>query len=88
MRVRIMGQYWNLRFVRSIKRNGDECYGWCDKAKREILIEKALTGQQLTDTIVHELFHAAGWNLDEAFVTQAATDIAAVLHHKTVHGKR
>ena len=83
-RVKINEQRWTVKFVRRIQVDGEPCYGVCDVAKREIRLERGLTGQQLLDTVIHEIMHAAGWNLDEQFIEQTATDIATALTHPRV----
>lgn len=87
MRVRIAGQYWQLKFVRSIKNGGAACDGICDPDKKEIRVDRSLKGKDLADTIIHEVFHACGWHLHEDFVEQTASDVAEILYHPTVRGK-
>lgn len=73
--------------MRSITHEGVACDGLCDFEKREIRVLASLEGQELVDTVTHEVMHAAGWNLHESFVGQTATDIAAALYHDKVRGR-
>lgn len=59
-----------------------EKYGDCQPPKtaaKEIRISAQVRGELLLDTLVHELLHAAGWNLSEEFVAEFASDVARVL---------
>lgn len=89
MRVKILGKYWQLNRVPNLAAHGD-----CsppDSPDKEIRIAAGTRGQLLTDTIIHEAIHAAGWHIDEPFVDQLATDIARILHKpeiaKLTHGE-
>lgn len=87
IRLTINSQRWTLRFKRSITHEGVACDGLCVYEKKEIWIRSDLKGQDLVDTVAHEVMHAAGWNLHETFVGQTATDIAAALYHDKVRGR-
>ena len=87
VRTVIAGKTWTLRFVRSITHDGVKCDGLCDFEKREIRVLSSLNGQELVDTVIHEIMHAAGWNLHEEFVAQTAEDIAGALYHPEVRGR-
>ncbi len=84
IRLTINGERWTLKFVRSITRDGEKCFGYCDYDKKEILVHRTLPPQKMADIIVHEMIHAAASNLDEEWVTDTATDIAAALYHPEV----
>lgn len=80
MRIKIRGKFWNLRFPRldtKIHR------GYCDppnKINKEIVVASQLEGLEKLDIVLHELLHAAGWDVfDESFVAQTAADLARVL---------
>jgi len=87
IRLTIAGQRWTLKLVRSITHDGVACDGLCNYEKREIRVRRDLEGQELIDTVTHEVMHAAGWNLHETFVAQTATDIAAALYHPDLREK-
>jgi hypothetical protein len=77
VRVSVLGKRWNLRFVPNLSKSGD-----CDgpsKEGKEIRIWQGVKGKDKLDTLIHELLHAAGWHIDEAFVAQFASDAAQVL---------
>lgn len=87
IRLTIAGKRWTIKFVRKIMNGGVECDGLCVYGKCEIRIRSGLSGQDLADTLAHEVMHAAGWNLHEEFVDQTATDIAAALYHPDIRGR-
>lgn len=76
-RLTILGKVWRLRFAPNMANRGD-----CDPPNRpgkEIRISSALRGEERLEVLIHELVHAAGWHIDEAFVEQFAADTAHVL---------
>lgn len=73
--LRIRGQRWRLRFVTHLGENR----GVCDKPNRIIRIVSCQEGQMEMDTIIHEILHAALWDLDEEAVHDTANAIAAAL---------
>ena len=75
MRVRIRGKYFTLVFGRLP--NGTD--GLCDYATRTITIRKNQRGEAQLDTVIHELLHAAHWDLAEESVEETARDLARVL---------
>lgn len=78
MQIKVLGKRWNLRFVPNLSARG-----LCDdpqKTRRQIRIWQGVRGdEELMEVVVHELLHAAGWHIDEAFVDQFAKDAARVL---------
>jgi hypothetical protein len=79
MRVRILGRYWNL-----IRRNfiGKGIQGDCDipaTGQKEIRVAQKCKGQLGLEVTIHELLHAAEWNLDEEFVRDFSEDAARIL---------
>jgi len=38
-----------------------------------------MSDEETLDTTIHEMLHAADWRIDEAFITQFATDAAKAL---------
>lgn len=75
----IRGRRWRL-VRRRLKNQGID--GLCDspaEPDREILVDATLTGERELDVFVHEMLHAAFWDLDEAAIADTATDIARAL---------
>jgi hypothetical protein len=81
VRVRILGKYWNLRRVPNLGSNKGICQH-PDSAAKEIHIQSGLRGEQLLETVIHEVLHAANWHLDEEFVTDFARDVTKILKRK------
>lgn len=81
MRVRIRGKVWDLSF--SSEGLGDDDDGFCDSPSRRgkrILIRPGLRPERELDVTVHEITHAALWDLDEEAVEEFATDLARALY--------
>lgn len=78
MRVKILGKFWKLMFG-GLRRPQ---LGHCDSPKavgKRILINHTLKGQEELDTIIHEVFHAGFWHVDETVVEEFGTDLARIL---------
>ena len=80
MQVTINGKRWRMVFDRVAR----DCDGHCEpptQTKKRIVLRKSLRKrhQRLLEATIHELLHAAGWPLDEEFVTQFAEDAARTL---------
>ena len=78
MKVIIRGKAYRLRFA-DLPEDGDGLCDPPDKPGKTITINKWLKGERRLDVIIHELLHAAFWDMDEVPVNDAATDIARVL---------
>lgn len=77
--VTVLGKQWELVFRKKLDENN--C-GECDSPdtpRKKIRIRSGMRKELELDTTIHELLHAAGWHIDEVFVTQFATDAAAIL---------
>ena len=77
MFVTIRGKRWKL----VMGDPGRGTYGICDSPEvkgKKITIKKNLKGEKLFDTLIHEMLHAACWDMDEYAVAQTAADIARV----------
>lgn len=77
MRIRILKKFWRLRFAPNLANRGD-----CDppdKPGKEIRVSSSLQGEERLEVLIHELVHAAGWHIDEAFVERFANDAARAL---------
>lgn len=77
MRIKIMGKYWELRFVPNLKNHGD--IDPPSKPKKAIRIKSTLVGAIELETIIHEIVHAGNWHLDEEFVEPFCHDLARIL---------
>jgi len=77
MKVKVLGKLWQLRFAPNMANRGD-----CDppsKRGKEIRVSSSLRGEERLEVLIHELVHAAGWQIDETFVEQFARDAARAL---------
>ena len=86
-RTAIRDRIWTVKFVRKIRNGGIDCWGLCNVEKREIRLASGVAGQDLVETLIHELLHAHAWHIDEEFVAEASEAIAAVLYHPVVREK-
>ena len=73
--LRIRGQRWRLRFVPHI----GEDMGQCDYENRVIRIALGQSEDEMLDTIIHEILHAALADLDEHPVQETANAVSAAL---------
>ena len=76
MRIRIRGRYFTMTFER-LPATHD---GSCNYEGRKIKIRKTLRGERQLEVVIHELLHAAHWDLDESAVEETAEDLARVLY--------
>lgn len=88
MRVLIRGKVWQLVEHSRLPndRNGD-----CDppgKKGKQIRVRRGLAGRPLLDTLVHELIHAALWDLGEGPVASLANEVARALWKRGVRASR
>ena len=77
MIVTINRRRYQLNFVPRLNNLGD-----CDAPGvpgKQIRIRQSLRGRLKLDTIIHELLHAALWEVREEWVDRTATDIARIL---------
>ena len=68
---------WGLRFVSNLLDWGD-----CDaptKKNKEMRISYAAKERKRLEILIHEMLHAAGWHIDEEFITEFAEDCSRVL---------
>ncbi len=76
MRVLVRGKVWELVHTRELPKDVD---GECDEPKRkkkQIRIRKGLEGQRLLDVYIHEVTHAALWDLGEGPVASLGNAVA------------
>lgn len=84
MQFLLNGKRWRLeRATIRRKQNGRTILGECsspDAKPRVIRVDKRIDGESELDVLLHELLHAAAWDvLDESFVDTTATGIARLL---------
>lgn len=79
MRIKILGRYWNLRFVSNLGSNN----GTCDSPQaknKEIRVQAGLKEKDELEICCHEFFHACNWHtFSEEFVDQTAKDLSHML---------
>jgi hypothetical protein len=83
MRVLVGKRYYNLVFEKNPYCNGKPADGYCDppcvKGKRIVLRNSLHNNpERLLCVLFHELLHAHGWHLDEAFVASYCEDAARI----------
>lgn len=71
------GKAWTIRVVRKPPRlNGEDCWGLCDTAKREIKIwKKSADHGMARDTALHEMLHKFMPWMEEAAVAHMASEM-------------
>ena len=78
-RIKIRNRFWSLRFLPVL--NGMD-RGQCDsptKRAKAIRIRSDLRGEERLEILIHEMLHAAFWDMDEEPVEESAADIARAL---------
>ncbi len=76
--VTVRGKRWKLRSCKLSKGTCGET-DWPTEVGKEIRISQNLSGLELLDTIIHELFHCGHWDIDESVVEEFSTDVARIL---------
>ena len=85
-RIVLNDRRWNFtrKLIKQRAADGTRIYGTCDDPKsknKSIVVDSRLSGEIELDTIIHELLHAASWEVfDDDFVDTTATSIARILH--------
>lgn len=84
MRIKILGKYWNLKFVNFLGNNRDdgEILGKCEhpeSVERTIYVKRGQKPKEEFDSILHECNHALNWHASEEFVYQASNDLTDIL---------
>jgi len=77
--VTILGKTWRLIHPAKLK---DDDRGGCEPPDRrdpKIRVKRCLRGEERLEIYLHEMLHAAGWHIDEGFVTDFAADVAREL---------
>ena len=77
MRVRIRGKQWTVKRERL-----SSARGICDHPEepgRTIRIAKSLKDAEELEVLLHEMLHAAFWDLDEGVVETVSEDLSAAL---------
>lgn len=76
--ITIRGRRYRLIYAR-LPHDADGICDAPDTEGKRIRIRRSLRGRRELDTLIHEMLHAAMWDLDESAVHDTAHDIAAVL---------
>jgi hypothetical protein len=79
MQITIMGKRYHLKYVTRLP--GD-VLGLCDhpdNAHKLIRLTKGMRQDKELEITVHELLHAANWQLDHDWVIQTSRDVSRVL---------
>lgn len=76
--IRIRGKMWKLRFARVPDDHNGNCDSPTAKGK-SIRIRPSLSGEKRLEVLIHEMMHAAHWDLDEEVVSETSQDIARAL---------
>ena len=71
MQVSVRGKRWRLQFA-SITENGH--IDRHDQPGKRILIRRGMSPELTLETVIHELMHAACWDIDEECVAASAED--------------
>lgn len=82
--VVIRGRRYKLRAVRASQMlcKADNPMGECDPPDmrgKQIRVRKTLRGERLLEVLLHEMLHAAYWDMDETAIDITARDIARAL---------
>ena len=80
MRVELRGKRWRLEVLDYLH---DGSCGSIDPEgvpRKRIVIARNQAPLDILDTVIHECLHACYPDIDEEAITEAATDIAKVLH--------
>lgn len=83
VRVKVLGRYWGMIFGGT----GPNEDGRCDAPEipnRRICLRKSLRGDDLLETVIHEVVHAAAFHVDEEYVTEFAADLTRILKTKAI----
>ena len=78
MQITIRGKRWNLQF----RKLRDGSLGKCDSPEatnKKIVVNPNQSGVDVLGTLIHEMMHAAHWDLDEEAIDTTSVDIARVL---------
>jgi hypothetical protein len=73
--VSIRGRRWKVKWVSNL---GD-AVGTCDYDEQTIRIARGQTPEAELDTLIHEIIHAAVYDLDEVAVHATANAVSSVL---------
>lgn len=86
-RVRLMGRWWALRFNRRLRSNRGRCNP--PGQRQWITIDADLVGLERLEVLIHEMTHAASWDVvdkagltkreEEQFVERWGRDLARAL---------
>lgn len=77
MKIKILGREWELKYCDNLSTRG-----LCDSPttiNKKIRIWKGLKDREELEVLLHEMLHAAFWQIDEEFIDEASKDISIVL---------
>lgn len=82
--VTILGKQYELTFEERLPRlpDGRKAAGWCDHPEtvgKKIRIRQGMTEEQTLDTLIHEMLHAAAWQIKEELVEEFSSNAAEIL---------
>ena len=80
--ITIRGQRFTVYRRAKVVVGGVEVDASCDppdRTRRAICISEGLTPERELDVLIHEMLHAAYWDLDETAIAETATDVAKAL---------
>jgi hypothetical protein len=78
MQVTIRGKRWELLFKKLPGGDVGQCQS-PSSLNKKIIIDPSQSELDILGTTVHELMHAAYWDLDEEAIDSSSMDIARVL---------
>lgn len=78
MKINILGKEWDLKYCHNLSDRGR-----CDSphtTNKTIRIWGGLKGEEELEVLLHEMLHAAFWQIDEEYIESAAKDISKILY--------
>lgn len=79
MRVKILGQYWTIRWVPALGRGDERLDGDACHETKQLRISHGNSEEDELETIIHEFMHAADPSRREWWVSQASHDLRILL---------
>lgn len=77
MKLKVRGKVWS--FERARLKDADGLCDSPDTPGKRIRVDSRLHGERELEVIIHEIMHAAHWDLAEEAVDEASRDIARAL---------
>jgi len=82
VRIKLLGKRWRIERPRSITRDGEPQHGECDPPTtpgKAIRIVSYVKDRVELETYLHEMLHAATWDMSEEWVEETAHDLSVAL---------